>query len=43
MKIVDGGVTAAQGFKATGIRAGIKKGGKKIWPWYTAKTVCGGR
>ena len=29
MKIIDGGVTAAKGFKAAGMHAGIKKGTKK--------------
>ena len=29
MKMIDGGVTAPKGFKATGLYAGIKKGGKK--------------
>lgn len=28
---IDGGVTAARGFQAAGLAAGIKKGGKKTW------------
>ena len=29
MKIIDGGVTAAEGFQAAGLAAGIKKGNTK--------------
>lgn len=29
MKVIDGGVTAAQGFLAAGMAAGIKKGNTK--------------
>ena len=29
MKVINGGVTAAQGFQAAGIAAGIKKGNAK--------------
>ena len=34
MQIIEGGVTAAKGFKAAGMAAGIKyKNGKKVWQW----------
>lgn len=29
--VIDGGVTAARGFQAAGLAAGIKKAGKRIW------------
>lgn len=31
MKMIDGGVTSANGFQAAGIAAGIKKEIRKIW------------
>lgn len=38
MEIIEGGVTAAKGFKAAGMAAGIKyKNGKRIWQWYFQK------
>lgn len=37
MKIIDGGVTAAEGFQAAGLAAGIKKGNTKDMAWYTAR------
>lgn len=34
MQIIEGGVTAAKGFKAAGMAAGIKyKMVRKIWQW----------
>ena len=37
MKIIDGGVTAAKGFKAAGMHAGIKKGTKKEQYFYYSR------
>ena len=37
MKIIDGGVTAAEGFQAAGLAAGIKKGNTKDMALYTAR------
>ena len=33
MQIIEGGVTAAKGFKAAGMAAGIKYKNGKIWQW----------
>ncbi len=35
MKIIDGGVTAAKGFKAASTAAEIKY--VPIWPWYSVR------
>ena len=40
MKIIDGGVTAAKGFKAAGMHAGIKKGTKKDMAMVFSRTAC---
>ena len=40
MKIIDGGVTAAKGFKAAGMHAGIKKGTKKDMAMVFSSTPC---
>lgn len=40
MKIVDGGVTAAQGFYAAGVAAGIKKGNKKDMAMLYSEKPC---
>lgn len=40
MKILDGGVTAAKGFQAAGIYAGIKKGNKKDMALVYSKIPC---
>ena len=38
IKVIEGGVTAAKGFKAAGAYAGIGKNARKaIWHWYTVK------
>ena len=40
MKIIDGGVTAAKGFLAAGLAAGIKKGNKKDMAMIYSSTPC---
>lgn len=40
MKIIDGGVTAAKGFKAAGMHAGIKKGTKKDMAMIVSSAPC---
>lgn len=40
MIIIDGGVTAAKGFQAAGLAAGIKKGNKKDMAMIFSKTPC---
>lgn len=40
MKIIDGGITAAQGFMAAGLAAGIKKGDKKDMAMVFSKIPC---
>lgn len=40
MKIIDGGITAAQGFMAAGLAAGIKKGDKKDMAMVYSKIPC---
>ena len=40
MKIIDGGVTAARGFLAAGLAAGIKKGNKKDMAMIYSSTPC---
>ena len=40
MKIIDGGVTAAKGFQAAGIAAGIKKGNKKDMAMVYSEKPC---
>lgn len=40
MQIIDGGVTAAKGFQAAGLSAGIKKGGKKDMAMVFSKLPC---
>ena len=40
MKTIEGGVTAAAGYQAIGIAAGIKKG-KKDMPCFTARFPAG--
>ena len=40
MKIIDGGVTAAKGFLAAGLAAGIKKGNKKDMAMIYSSTSC---
>ena len=37
MKVIENGITAAKGFQAAGIAAGIKKGNKKDRQWCTVK------
>ena len=37
MKIIDGGVTAAKGFKAASTAAEIKYKAVPIWPWYSVR------
>ena len=44
MKIIDGGVTAAEGFQAAGLAAGIKKRKyKRYGAGIQRETVCGSR
>ena len=40
MKKIDGGVTAPKGFKAAGLYAGIKKGGKKDMAMVYSEVPC---
>ena len=40
MKIIDGGITAAQGFCAAGIAAGIKKGNSKDMAMIYSEQPC---
>ena len=40
IKVIDGGVTAARGFQAAGIAAGIKKGGKKDMAMIYSEKPC---
>ena len=40
IKVIDGGVTAARGFQAAGIAAGIKKGGKKDMAMIYSEQPC---
>ena len=40
MKIIDGGVTAAKGFKAAGMHAGIKKGTRKDMAMIVSSAPC---
>ena len=40
MKIIDGGVTAAEGFQAAGLAAGIKKGNTKDMAMLYSKVHC---
>ena len=40
MKIIDGGVTAAKGFLAAGLAAGIKKGNKKDMAMIYSSSLC---
>ena len=37
MKIIDGGVTAAEDFRQQDWQPGSKKEIQKIWHWYTAR------
>ena len=37
MEIITGGVTAAKGFLAAGVEAGIKYQNRKIWQWCIPK------
>ena len=40
MKVIEGGVTAAQGFLAAGLSAGIKKGNTKDMAMLYSKVPC---
>ena len=40
IKVIDAGVTAARGFQAAGIAAGIKKGGKKDMAMIYSEQPC---
>ena len=40
MKVIEGGVTAAQGFFAAGLSAGIKKGNTKDMAMLYSKVPC---
>ena len=40
MKYIEGGVTAPKGFKAAGLYAGIKKGGKKDMAMVYSEVPC---